>query len=97
MSIADLMTWPYILVTVIVAIILFYIARSPAHSAILSFSRIIYNAMRLTARSVLQAEKRLERRNKEVLLAAGKESIEKEIEREFHMSVGGGYPAVTED
>ncbi len=100
MSIADLMTWPYIIVTVIVAIILFYIARSPAHSAILAFSRIIHSAMRLTARSVLQAEKRLERRNREVLLAAGKESIEKEIEREFHRVNSvvqrdlQGYPAL---
>jgi hypothetical protein len=48
----------------------------------------------------LLAEKRLEHRNKEVLLAAGRESIEKEIEREFHRVNSvvqrdlQGYPAL---
>ena len=100
MVLTNLVTWPYIIITFIVAIVLLYIARSPVHQAIRSLSRIFYKTLRLTSRSVMLAEKRLERRNKEVLLAAGRESIEKEIEREFHRVNSvvqrdlQGYPAL---
>jgi hypothetical protein len=40
--------------------------------------------MRMTAKSILLAERWLVQRNKEVLLAAGKEAVERTIEREFH-------------
>ena len=48
-----------------------------------SLGKIIHNAMRLTAASVLSAEKRLVRRNREVLLSAGLEKAERLVEREF--------------
>jgi hypothetical protein len=60
-----------------------YFARRPFHRVVGSFSKIIYNAMRLTACSVLQAEKRLAQRNREVLIAAGVENAERVVEREF--------------
>jgi len=43
----------------------------------------MHNALRIAARSVQLAVSRLETRNKEVLLAAGREAKEKLIEREF--------------
>ena len=60
-----------------------WLARTPAHRAITSFSRIIRNAMRLAARSVVIAEKYLQNRNREVLLATGLQETERYIEREF--------------
>ena len=60
-----------------------YLARTPAHYSIRSLTRAVHNAMRLSARSVREAEKRLVQRNKEVLLAQGREASERIIEREF--------------
>jgi len=66
----------------------------------MSFSKIIHNAMRFTAASVLSAEKRLMKRNREVMMAAGLENAERIVEREFDR-VGAavirdleGYPNV---
>lgn len=64
-------------------VLVMYFARSPAHFAIRSFSRVIHNAMRLSARAVMRAETRLNERNREVLLAQGREASERIIEREF--------------
>ncbi|HEB86401.1 MAG TPA: hypothetical protein ENI68_05215 [Gammaproteobacteria bacterium] len=69
--------WFFILTTV------FYIARIHAHQAIYAFTRVIHNAMRLTAQSVRQAERRMMNRNTEVLLTQGREATEHIIEREF--------------
>ena len=63
--------------------LLLYLARFPAHRAILALSRVLHNGLRLSARSVLLAEKRLNQRNREVLLASGREAAEHIIEREF--------------
>ena len=60
-----------------------YFARRPFHRAVMSFSKIIHNAMRFTAASVLSAEKRLAMRNREVMMAAGLENAERIVEREF--------------
>ncbi|UCG14110.1 MAG: hypothetical protein JSU72_06480 [Deltaproteobacteria bacterium] len=84
-----LIIWPgspvvSVLIWIVVTVLLLYLARTPAHRAILSLSRVIHNGLRLVARSVLLAEKRLVQRNKEVLLNCGIESVERLIEREFH-------------
>ena len=60
-----------------------YFARNPFHRMVGSLAKIIHNAMRLTATSVLSAEKILIRRNREVLMAAGLEKAERLVEREF--------------
>lgn len=65
-------------------VLLLYFGRLPAHRVILSFSRVVHNAMRILAKSILQGEHKLMLRNKEVLLAAGREAAERIIEREFH-------------
>jgi hypothetical protein len=72
------------LVWIVVMVVLLYLARTPAHKAIYSLARVFHNGFRLMARSVLLAEERLVQRNKEVLLTAGAEAVERLIEREFH-------------
>ena len=85
--------------TWMVVFVLLYMARQPAHQAVKAACRVVSNALRLTARSVLRAEARLSQRNREVLLAAGAEEIEKEVAREFHRVEAmvqrdlQGYPA----
>ena len=81
-------------------VIALYLARNPAHYSIRSLTRAMHNAMRLSARSVHQAERRLLQRNKEVLLAQGREASERIIEREFERIEAtvrrdlAGYPAI---
>ena len=60
-----------------------YFARKPFHHTVGSLAKIIHNAMRLTATSVLSAEGKLAQRNREVLIAAGLEKTERLVEREF--------------
>ena len=60
-----------------------YLARLPAKKYILAFSEVIHYALRLAARSVNSADCRLQARNREVLLEAGREATERMIEREF--------------
>jgi hypothetical protein len=60
-----------------------YFARKPFQQAVLAFSRMVSNALRLSAASVRQAEKKLVDRNREVLMAAGLENAERQAEREF--------------
>ncbi|MFY9707939.1 MAG: hypothetical protein WAJ95_18645, partial [Desulfobacterales bacterium] len=54
-----------------------YLARKPFHRAVLAFSLVINNALRLSAASVCQAEKKLVERNREVLMAEGLENAER--------------------
>ncbi len=60
-----------------------YLARPAAHHAIAAAARVLHYAARLAAHSVLLAEQRLHQRNREVLLAAGREATEQIVEREF--------------
>jgi hypothetical protein len=60
-----------------------YLARRQVNRGMLSFGKIIHNAMRITAKSVMLAEKRLQARNREVLMAEGLENAERMVEREF--------------
>ena len=84
-----LIIWPSspvlsLIVELVVAVVLLYLARWPVHKAIHSLSTVISNGLRLMARSVLIAEKRVVERNKEVLLSAGAKAAERLLEREFH-------------
>ncbi len=89
-----------ILVWFVVCVLVFFFARGPAQQLIRSISRALYNAFRLSSRSILYAVRRLEMRNREVLLAAGREATEKLIEREFERVNAvvkrdlQGYPAL---
>jgi hypothetical protein len=84
-SILSITPSPFLSVMICIVLLLavLYFARRPFHRSVRSFSRIIQNAMRLTAHSVLQAEKKLSQRNREVLIAGGLENAERVVEREF--------------
>jgi hypothetical protein len=75
-----------------------YLARKPFHRCMASFSLIIRNSLRLFAASVKLAEKRLNDRNRDVLLSAGRQHAERCVEREFERISGAvqrnleGYP-----
>lgn len=83
-----LLIWPgqpalSLLVWALALITLLYMARLPAHQALTALGRVLHNALRVAARSMSLARERLEVRNREVLLAAGLDSTERLIEREF--------------
>ncbi len=71
------------LIWIVLLLAALYFARKPFHRAVGALCKIIHNAMRLTAASVLSAEKRLVRHNREVLMSAGLEKAERLVEREF--------------
>ena len=76
----SIVTWVVGIVGLIVAM---YFARASAHQMLATATRGLYKALRLSAAAILMAEKRLMLRNREVLLAAGREAKERIIEREF--------------
>lgn len=65
-----------------------YLARKPAHQAILSLTYALYRGFRVAAKSILRAEQNFSLRNREVLLAAGRDQKERDIEREFERIEG---------
>lgn len=87
-------------VWILLIVLMLYLARFPAHRAIKLLGCSIRNGMRLISKSILLAEKRLAQRNKEVLLAAGRNAVERLIEREFYRVDAvvkrdlSGYPAL---
>jgi hypothetical protein len=74
------MTW---IVVILLTVVALYLTRGPAHGAIRSLCRVLHAALRMASISAIWAESRLAERNREVLLAAGREAAERMIEREF--------------
>jgi len=60
-----------------------YMARDSAHNAIRSMSRVLRNGFRMSSKALLPVEHLVALRNREVLLAQGRELKERDIEREF--------------
>lgn len=91
------------LIWLCIIILLMWMARTPAHKTIRSFSLVIRNAMRMAAYAVTSLEKRLIERNREVLLTTGLEETERYIEREFQRVEDvvtrdlSGYPSLQRD
>ncbi len=77
--------WPAVsaLVWFVLLVAVLYLARRTAHQAIQTASGALSRGLRLAAHSVAHAELRLAERNREVLLAAGREAKEHIVEREF--------------
>jgi hypothetical protein len=77
--------WPLfsaiILLTLLV--IALYLARGTAHQAIHALFSALSRGLRLASYAVTHAEVRLAARNRDVLLAAGREAKERIVEREF--------------
>jgi hypothetical protein len=88
MSISTLLAitpWPALSVVIWIAVLMvvLYLARRPAHAAIRAFTGALARGFRLASHAVTHGEARLAARNKEVLLAQGREAKERIIEREF--------------
>lgn len=67
----------------LLAVTFLYFARMPARLAILSAGNALYRSMRLAAATLTRGAAGLSRRNREVLLAQGREAAERAVEREF--------------
>ena len=84
----------------VIALVALFLARKPVHQGILALARFFHQSLRLGASAVAAAEGRLQLRNREVLLAAGREATERHIEREFDRIEGAmkkelaQYPAL---
>ncbi len=82
------------------AIIVLYLGRNAAHGAIGAFCEIVEKSLTTFARLLMSSHDRLAQRNREVLLAMGRDDTERLIEREFervHSTVArdlSGYPAL---
>jgi hypothetical protein len=81
----SVLTW---ITVILLAVLALYLTRAPAHSAIQSLCRVLHAALRMASIAVFRAEGRLAERNREVLLAAGREASERIIEREFERMEG---------
>ncbi len=77
--------WPAVSAALLLILLVaaLYFARSTAHQAIHSAAGVLARGLRLAAHSVTHAHERLARRNREVLLAGGREAKERIVEREF--------------
>ncbi|MDA0653229.1 MAG: hypothetical protein O3C49_08135 [Proteobacteria bacterium] len=60
-----------------------YFTRGPAQRSISTLCRLLAEAMQMASDSILGTEARLTARNRDVLLAMGREAAERGIEREF--------------
>lgn len=77
--------WPVLsaLLWIVLAVTALYFARPTAHEAIRAAARGLYRTFRVASSAIDRGEKKLGQRNREVLLAAGREAKERVIEREF--------------
>lgn len=89
MSYRDLLAiTPYPAVSAVIWLVVgiagLYLARDTAHRVILTLFQALHDALKLATQALTSGEGRLSARNREVLLAAGRESKERTIERELH-------------
>jgi hypothetical protein len=71
------------LIWLVILMVFMYLGRSPAKQAIHATVRILHNVFRFLASTAKLTGERMENRNRDVLLAAGREDKERIIEREF--------------
>ncbi|MBA1147169.1 hypothetical protein H0Z60_08850 [Ectothiorhodospiraceae bacterium WFHF3C12] len=71
------------LIWLVIALVLLYLARRPAHAALLAAGRALHRGLRLSAQSVMRLESRLAERNRQVLRAQAVSQQERLMEKEF--------------
>jgi len=71
------------LIWLVILMVFMYLGRSPAKQVIHATVRILHNVFRFLASTAKLTGERMENRNRDVLLAAGREDKERIIEREF--------------
>ncbi len=90
--------WRTFSVTLILAVLVLYLARSYAHQAISGLTRMLAATFKLAANACDSTRRQLKARNREVLLSQGQEQVSRELEREFFevsrfvQKDLGGYP-----
>jgi hypothetical protein len=82
------MVWPdnfavSFLVVALVAMVFMYAARTPMHGLLRSVGHTLSAPLRMAARWLLAAAHDVQQRNKQVLLAHGKQEVGARVEREF--------------
>jgi len=77
--------WPPVsaVILLVLLVVALYFARGTAHEAIHAVASALARGLRLASHSVAHAEEHLAARNRDVLLAAGREAKERIVEREF--------------
>ena len=77
--------WPVLsaILWIILVVAALHLIRGTAHRTITAAAQALHRSFRLASRAVLRSEKELAERNRDVLLAAGREAKERIIEREF--------------
>lgn len=70
------------LVAVVLLVLVLFLARTFFYQAVRAFTRMIRGTARMAAISVLEAEKRLSERNRNVLIAKSLENAERVVERD---------------
>ncbi|WP_226642879.1 hypothetical protein [Microbulbifer variabilis] len=70
------------------AVVALFFVRRPTHRTIYSLARLFHRSLLFAAHSVGHAGQGLRERNREVLLATGREMTERQIEREFERIEG---------
>jgi hypothetical protein len=88
MSMTSLLTftpWPALSATILLVLLVaaLYFARDTAHQAIETAASALAHGLRVASHAVTRAQEHLAARNREVLLAAGREAKERIVEREF--------------
>lgn len=83
-----LMIWPdspglSVLVAILILVLAMFGARAPAHRVIHGIARAVTQGCKLTSDAITGVQMRLAQRNREVLLSAGFEDAEHQIEHEF--------------
>ncbi len=90
--------WSTYLVLLIGGTIILYLARDPAHSALKALFDGLYAGLKLAAKALQRTRTLLAERNRDVLLAQGREQAERDLEKEFFeinkfvQRDLGGYP-----
>ncbi len=91
-------SWGITLLLFLAVILVLYLARSFAHSAIKTCFETVYRGLRLFSAFILFSRKSLNQRNREVLLEQGREQIDRDLEKQFFEISKyiqrdlGGYP-----
>ncbi len=77
--------WPVAsaLLWIILIVAALYLVRGTAHKTIQAAAQGLHRSFKIASRALSRSEKNLEARNRDVLLAAGREAKERIIEREF--------------
>jgi len=88
MSMTTLLTltpWPAVSAGILIVLLVaaLYFSRETAHQAIATAASAVARGLRVASLSVTHAQETLAARNREVLLAAGREAKERIVEREF--------------